>query len=353
MEVHEHFTGGNIIVKGREGQVICVDNDLRDTACEWFYWAFCVEGAAGQTLTFRFPQNRLGYFGPAVSHDLMTWHWLNQKEGDSFTYTFSDREDRVYFAHHMLYHPERFQRFAERNGLQIQTLALSEKGRQIPCVETGPGEKRIVLTARHHACESTGSYVLEGVLEEWMRRPVEGYALFCVPFVDYDGVIDGDQGKNRFPHDHNRDYKADEEAIYSSVAALRNYILKHRVELGFDFHSPWHCGGIRDKCFIVQKRREELSRLNRFGELLEGCMTPDAFPYAHENDYPPDCGWNRSETPTFASFVLQQGGAELAFTLEMAYFGTGEQAFTAEKGVETGRCFARALKRYIQQKAFW
>lgn len=29
-------------------------------------------------------------------------------ENDSFTYTFSKGEDRVYFAHHMLYHPNRF-----------------------------------------------------------------------------------------------------------------------------------------------------------------------------------------------------------------------------------------------------
>lgn len=349
MLIHENFTGGNIVVKSQEENVIYLDNNLRDTTCEWFYWAFCIEGAEGRTLTFRFRENRLGYFGPAVSHDLETWHWLNEKEGDSFCYTFSGQEEKVYFAHDMLYHPGRFRKFAHRHGVKIKTLTLSQKGRPIPCVEMGDGNRKIVLTARHHACESTGSYVLEGVLEELLREPIEGFGIFCVPFVDYDGVVDGDQGKNRFPHDHNRDYQPEEKAIYPSVAEIRRYVLEHPVVFGFDFHSPYHCGGVGDKCFIVQKRKEELPLLNRFGELLEACMTSEAFPYAHENDYPPDFGWNKSTTPTFASFVLEQPSSKLAFTLETAYFGTREYAFTQERGVETGRCFARALRQYVRE----
>ena len=63
MLIHENFTGGNIVVKSQEENVIYLDNNLRDTTCEWFYWAFCIEGAEGRTLTFRFRENRLGYFG--------------------------------------------------------------------------------------------------------------------------------------------------------------------------------------------------------------------------------------------------------------------------------------------------
>lgn len=62
------------------------------------------------------------------------------------------------------------------------------------------------MTARHHACESTGNYVLEGVLEELIKSLPNNLSVMCVPFVDYDGVVNGDQGKNRFQHDHNRDY---------------------------------------------------------------------------------------------------------------------------------------------------
>jgi len=347
MKIHEEFTGGNIIVKSQEDSVIYLDNNLRDTTCEWFYWAFCVEGAAGQTLTFQFGDTRLGYFGPAVSYDLYTWHWLNKKSGNSFTYTFSDTEDKVYFAHHMLYHPKRFEEFASRLGLELKTLAKSKKERHIPYIETGCEDRKIILTARHHACESTGNYVLEGVLEELVLNPIEGFSIFCVPFMDYDGVVDGDQGKNRYPYDHNRDYDKDKEAIYSSVAAVRKYISNKNVVFGFDFHAPYHSGGVRDKCFIVQKRKEDVPKLNKFGELFESCITKEAFQYAHSNDYPPDVGWNKSGTPTFATFVMERETSDLAFALETAYFGTDDNIFTGDHAVETGRCFARALKKYI------
>ena len=351
MLIHENFTGGNIRVLKQDGNVFYVENNLRDTTCDWFYWAFCVEGAAGKMLTFKFRDTRLGYWGPAVSHDLRTWKWLGYKDRDSFTYTFSDEEDKVYFAHHMLYQPARFEAFASYNDVEIRTLALTEKGRKIPYIELSRDQsKKIVLTARHHACESTGNYILEGILDELIHNPLEGYSVFCVPFVDMDGVLDGDQGKNRFPHDHNRDYEPDKEAIYSSVAAIRKYISEENVVFGFDFHSPYHSGGVRDTCFIVQKRKQELHQLNEFGELFEENITSESFQYAHKNDYPPDFGWNKSTTPTFASWVLEKESSELAFTLETAYFGTEDNIFTAEKVIETGRCFARALRKYIKSR---
>lgn len=356
MIIHENFIGGNIKVLKQEENIICLDNNLRDTTCDWFYWAFCVEGAAGKTLTFRFRDTRLGYWGPAVSHDLSTWKWLYRKENDSFTYTFDEKEDKVYFAHHMLYHPARFEAFATSHSLKIKTLAISEKGRQIPYVEWNiqPAivTKKILLTARHHACESTGNYILEGILDELTKKPIEGYSVMCVPFVDYDGVMDGDQGKNRAPHDHNRDYQVDKPAVYTSVAAIRRYIAEENVSFGFDFHAPFHSGGVRDTCFIVQKNKKDLEKLNRFGELFEEYVSKEAFAkdvflYEHANDYPPDFGWNKSDAPTFATHVMKKKTAELAFTLETAYFGTKENIFTVEKAIQTGRCFAKALRKYI------
>ena len=379
ISIHQNFTGGNIRVKKQEGCEVWLENELRDTVCDWFYWAFCIEGAQGQTLTFHFQKNRLGYFGPAVSHDLENWQWLenlccnhtnqNGSEEEYFTYTFGETESKVYFAHHMLYHPARFLQFAHRQNLPVKTLCLSRKGRKIPfTVLKGPadqkgsavpdtsarrngssGQKKIVLTARHHACESTGNYIMEGILEELCKEPIPGFDIFCVPFVDYDGVVDGDQGKARAPHDPNRDYEEDKEAIYPAVKAIRKYIMEEQVLFGFDFHSPWHCGGVRDRCFIVQKAKKVLDRLNLFGTLLEKNMTPRAFGYRHEDDYPPDFGWNHSDDPTFANFVMDMAGtAELAFSLETAYFGSPSNPFSPDGVVENGRCFARALREYIK-----
>ena len=222
MTIHQNFIGGNIHVKEITENTVVLENELRDTVQDWFYWAFCVEGAQGKEITFHFQKNRLGYWGPAVSHDLVHWHWLDSVDKDSFTYRFGENESRVYFAHSMLYHPTRFLDFAAQKGLKVTELCQSRKGRSVPCLQMGNGENSIILTARHHACESTGNYVLEGVLEELTRELPSGVRLLCVPFVDFDGVSDGDQGKSRAPHDHNRDYSYDTTPIYPEVAAIMN-----------------------------------------------------------------------------------------------------------------------------------
>ena len=349
MRIHKQFVGGNIRVVSEEGDTVFLENELRDTVGDWFYWAFCVEEAAGRTVTFRFGPTRLGPFGPAVSRDLVHWQWLDPLDGDSFTYTFSD-DAPVYFAHNMVYPVSRFDTLCEKHGWKKETFCLSARGREIPCITVGAGEKKILLTARHHACESTGSYVLEGVLDALASYLPEDFSIFCVPYMDYDGVLDGDQGKNRAPYDHNRDYAFDADAVHPACAALRRFIDTENIVLAFDFHSPYHCGGANDHCFIVQKDFGRLARINRFGEILAESMTEEAFLYEKAWDHAPGLTWNKDNTPTVIYRVLHRDTADLAFSLETAYFGTENNRFTAERGVETGRCFADAMRTYIRER---
>ena len=352
LRIHSDFTGGNISVLDVTGDVVILDNQLRDTQEDWFYWAFCVENAQGRTLTFRMQQNRVGYFGPAVSHDLISWHWADSADGDSFTYTFGENEDKVYFAHDMLYHPAHFEAFAAQHGLTIAELCKGHKGkgRSVPCVTIGSGSRHVLLTARHHACESTGNYVLEGVLSYLIAHPLPDTTVFCVPFVDYDGVIDGDQGKSRAPYDHNRDYGADVNSIYPECAAIRAYAEAHGCVYGFDFHSPWHLGNENDRVFVVQKNPPKLPALNRFGELFEEeCRAhPEALQYRHADDYPPDTGWNVGKTQCGALMTYRPENL-LAFTLETAYFGTEGNKVSAERMRAMGQCFARALHAFAKE----
>ena len=344
LHIHSQFTGGNIRVKEICDDTVVLENDLRDTTRDWFYWAFCVEGAAGRTLTFQMQPTRLGYWGPAVSHDLAEWHWLDACEGDSFVYHFGAGEDRVYFAHDMLYHPARFTAFCEEHGLKIDTLCQSRKGRSIPCLRLGEGERSIIFTARHHACESTGSYVLEGILEELTATPLENTRILAVPFVDYDGVIDGDQGKDRAPHDHNRDHI--DHPIYPEIRAIRAYAQEHGVHFAFDLHSPYHKGGTNDHIFIVRNMPEKLPRFDAFSEILQGEITPDAMSYAKENDFPPCTRWNQPG-PTFGYTTNSRPECHLAFTLESTYFGTPDNKVSRSRLIALGRCFARAVRKYV------
>lgn len=347
MLIHKDFIGGNILVKETDGNTVVLENELRDTMENWFYWAFCVEDAENETITFKFQQNRLGYFGPAVSYDLVNWHWLDGKDGDSFTYHFNENESKVYFAHSMLYHPDRFLSFAERHGLYAEELCRGYKGSSVPCVKLGEGKRSIILTARHHACESTGNYVLEGVLEELVASPIPDTRILCVPFVDYDGVIRGDQGKRRAPHDHNRDYSTEVESIYPECNKIIEYAEKYGCHYAFDFHSPWHTGGDNDNVFIVQKSKEKLDKLNRFGEIFESFITDDSLKYEHKNDYPPETGWNKS-TNNFGAYMNKRPENEIALTLETTYFGTSENKVSEDGMIKLGHAFAKAIKKYIE-----
>ena len=56
MILHKDFLGGNIKVIEQKGNTFILENEIRDTKGDWFYWAFCVEGAENQTVTFKFNQ---------------------------------------------------------------------------------------------------------------------------------------------------------------------------------------------------------------------------------------------------------------------------------------------------------
>ncbi|MBQ1955777.1 MAG: hypothetical protein II350_08590 [Clostridia bacterium] len=351
MQIHGNFTGGNIRLISADENTVTLENEYRDSYDGWFYWAFCIENAENRTITFKLQKDRLGYFGPAVSHDLKNWSWLGtgarSNEGDSFVYSFAPGENRVYFAHDMLYHPDRFFEFAKKLGLPTEELCTGYKGSSIPAVKFGSGEISIVLTARHHACEATGSYVLEGVLEELYTKPIPNTKIFCVPFVDFEGVIRGDQGKDRSPHDHNRDYlPLRENSIYPECIAIMDYVIQNKCHYAFDFHSPWHIGGRNDKVFIV-KNPVHNDIIHGFSEIFEKKISEGSMKYSPADDIAAGEDWN-----VFAyncsNFMSSRKENKLAFSLETAYFGTEDNVISAEKAIELGRCFVAALREYIE-----
>ncbi len=347
------FEGANLKVLSASRNEAKIDVELRDTVGDWFFWCFRVRGAAGKTIKFKFPNNaRVGYFGAAVSYDLKNWHWQYEDSGHNgseFEYSFAEDEDEVYFAHDMVYRPERFFRFANGHGFEIKEWCKSEKGRSVPYIEFGEGKETILLTARHHACESTGNYVLEGVLKALKNNLSDKFRVICVPFVDYDGVMDGDQGKNRNNHDHNRDYIESESPRYASVARIRELAECEKVRFAFDFHSPWHLGGANDTVFIpIKHYGDALKRITRFSNIFEEASADSGFPHFAYDNFLPDVDWNKYGAPCFGTFWGRRG-AELSFTLETAYFTASGIRFDTEKAVETGENFVNALTKYTER----
>ncbi len=357
IEISQDFSGGNIRVLKIDGNTVYLSNEDRGTEGGYFYWSFSAHGAQGQTVRFVFDHNeRIGFYGAAVSHDNNNWHWQYDDgghQGAEFIYSFSDDEDTVYFAHSMQYRAERIFDFIRKNSLKTDTLCVSKGGRNIPCFSIGNGSKHIVLTSRHHACEATGTYVLEGVLAALIENPIPDTTVFCVPMVDYDGVCTGDHGKCRQPHDHNRDYVVGENAVYPEVEAIRKYIDTHNVILGCDFHSPHHSGPAQgpgsesNKVFIMEKDCPENAEIIAFSELFENSILPGSMFYSHlDNVSSKNRVWLEKNVPNFCEYVMQKG---TGITLETAYFGTGASKFSEERAILLGKSFKLAIEKYLER----
>lgn len=346
MYIHNLFPGGNIHIEKIEQNTIYLERELRDTEDDWFYWAFCVEGAANRTVTFRFSSpNRVGRFGPAVSTDLFHWHWLDAPTiGEAFTYTFGENENCTYFTHDMLYQPSRFTTFCAQHGLVEQYFCTSVSGQELPCVRFGSGDKWILLTARHHACEATGSYVLEGVVETLLPILPKEFSVLIVPFIDLDGVVHGDQGKNRLPHDHNRDYT--DAPIYAVIDTLMKFGQNHELVYTFDFHSPWHMWEQNDHVFLSRSTEAMEKETDRFAAFLREETAGQTLHYDRVHDVGPNEQWNDETSPNSKNYFAKQSTVRLTATLETPYFGLPEAKVSQPALVELGHSFARAILRY-------
>jgi len=253
------FPGGNVLVKQIDGLNVELAPDLRGGR-DWFYWAFQATARQAGEVTFTFPpkvagalNGAVGNHGPAIStDDGKTWSWMGTAsavtQGRSFRYRFTRAGESVRFAVTIPYLQRDLDAFIARNKgnphLAVQGLTRSLKGRDVRLIQIGQpaeGARAVLMTGRHHACESMASFLLEGVMQAAIADTPEGadfrrrYVLYVVPLVDTDGVEDGDQGKWRKPHDHNRDYA---DSIYPEVKAIKALADAKAIRILLDFHCP-------------------------------------------------------------------------------------------------------------------
>ena len=185
-------------------------------------------------------------------------------------------------------------------------------------------------------------------LGRWFRENVE---LMVIPFMDKDGVEDGDQGKNRQPHDHNRDYL--DESIYASVAALRKRVPEWsagRLRIALDMHCPTLGGGGNEQLvFVGQPDPGQWAQLQEFSRLLERYQQG---PLMHQGKHnlPWGQGWNNLKEPkTFSSWASQLPGVRFAATIEIPYANAGGQAVTADSARALGHDLALSMQHFLQQ----
>ncbi len=370
--VDANYPGGNIVVQRIEADTVQVRPDLRDTNGWWFYWGFRVRGAQERTLTFQLGDpGPVGVRGPAVSVDggeNWSWYRTETTTDSSFTYTFAEDAKDVRFCLAMPYQAKDLQWFLARYQgnphLRVEELCQTTKGRSVERLHLGQLDGnapfRVLLTARHHACEMMASYVLEGALAailaptddgRWFQQNVE---VLAVPFMDKDGVEDGDQGKNRRPRDHNRDYAG--TSIYPSVAQLRKFVpewSQGKLLAAVDLHCPYIHGRYNEVIYMVGNADPSMWRQQcRFGRILED-IQQGPLVYRASDNLPFGIAWNTasnfSQGKSFCTWASELKGIRLATTFEIPYANAGGRAVTADSARIFGQSLAKAIRHYLEQ----
>lgn len=377
LAIDASFPGGNIIVDSIEGDTVKLHQDLRDTSSWWFWWNFRVRGAAGRTLRFQFAgASPIGVHGPAYSVDGgVSWSWLgaDHVHGAGFSFAFGADVGAVRFAFAVPYQLADYKRFLEQHQratqtglLTPETLCTTDMGRDVPMLRVRqPGSNpphRILLTARHHACETMASYVLEGLLDTALSHTDTGTSLrqnteiVAVPMVDFDGVEEGDQGKNRRPRDHNRDY--DKTSVHDETRAIRQLVEKWppgSLLVAIDLHCPWIRGLHNESIYMVGSADEAIAwQQSRFADILQKSQTGSVI-FDPADNVPFGTSWNTAANFTqgmsFSRWAGRQPGIQLATTFEIPYANAGGQAVTPATAREFGHDLAVALAQYLAGSA--
>ena len=360
---------GNIQVVSVNGHDVELDVELRDTSTDWFYWCFKVKFPEKGLYRFRFTRGgKVGTRGPAVSRDGgKSWKWLDAATHESdreFEYTCNEPGEELIFCQTMQYLQNNWEtflaEFSDHGAMHPGTLCQSRKGRDVELLTIREGNPKtsILLTSRHHAGETMATHALEGFLRAVLADDAFGrsfrqrFAVFAVPFTDKDGVEDGDQGKNRIPHDHARDYQ--EPGIYPETIALRKLLDREKPAFVLDLHCPWIRGGeTNEVSYMVGTGIEHLDReMDRFADLLEAERIPQA-PYFKKNVIPFGTSWNTAQNYTQGK-TIKHYAAGLPFvrnaqTIEIPFANFGEATVDRNAMLAYGASLARAVYRYLTE----
>ena len=364
--IDKNLPAGNIVFERMVGDTIYVHQELRGSKKAWFYWAFRAQGCQGKRLTFVFTKSfALCERGPLVSLDKgKSYEYLAEQGAtpNQFTFTFPDNAKEVWFYECHPYTPQMWESFlaANRVNAKFETgvICKSRKGRDVPffrmTTANAVPKKSIFLTARHHCSEAPATYVMEGLvaaffedseLGNWLRENIE---ITVVPFVDLDGAIEGDQGKHRLPHDHNRDYT---EFLYPETAAVASLMAEMEPQIFIDFHNPKLYKYNDNYIYTPYKEFHGIEELN-FSALMEKYQEGD-LNYKQTDNMPFGVSWNTSANYTDGKTITKWASdnikdIEIARTIEIPFAYANGKLVYPDKMRKFGHSMARALRAYVE-----
>ncbi len=220
---------------------------------------------------------------------------------------------------------------------------------------TAPAETdkpAVYLTARHHAGETPGSWVLEGVLrrvasDAELARSVTWWA---VPFVDLDDVVSGSYGKDPWPHDTNRGYgrvqrRVEAKAIMADVVRIKR---ASRNMLLLDLHAPSH----REQDSYVPLRGWDFETpidetAQAIAEVYHARIPEEIrSPIAHKTPKP--AGEARILGMSSVRWGREMLGIDAA-TVETSYQGNGKVYYTIDDYRRLGSALADAAAQWVRR----
>lgn len=352
----QNFEGGNYKLNYRGNDVIEISPDLRDTRGTWFYWNFKATSDTDRTVTFKLSgcDVLIGNSGVLYSTDEgESWNYMSETaKGTEFSYDF-EAGKTVWFTCVMPYQLSDLNNYLDKikdkKNVEISTLCESEEGREVPLIVVGDksAEKAVFFTARHHSCESTASYMLEGIVDYLISvsdtSPIfDDYCFYIVPMVDIDGVVNGDQGKERMPHDHNRDYV---DGLYAPVRGVKALAETLDVEFAMDIHCPY----LQDYGPYFSYSTDVEDAVLKLHNMLIAASTADTTP----NKILYEDGWNRPDPATsnaqMKGWFNRIAGASFAATFEIPYSGDVGDEYTPERMISFGELTADTILDYLSE----
>jgi hypothetical protein len=229
----------------------------------------------------------------------------------------------------------------------LQTLCLSPQQRAVPIFVTHaprPDAPLIWVQARSHAFESHSSHVAEALIH-WLlgdeARPLRERAVVCVvPMIDVDAVAAGSGGKERTPHDPNRDYSIDHYPQVRSIKQrLQQLTQSHRLRIFIDLHSPWfHTLSL---WFIGRQTPEHVAPIaERFPRILDRIQAANSWHHELRPQKPRAEQVGPVEPRTSTAWAKRLSPDAIAMTMEIPHHVDGHGRSITPQGLVD---YARAL----------
>lgn len=364
------FPAANAVIEGVTpidgGCEMALRPDQRNGSERWFWWHVGWRADGPQRLRLRFAEpNCLTSLGAVwTADDGATWRRVLPDAGPGESLTIDLPAAGVYrMALAVPYLRRDLLAWLERRQgqglLRHDVIAASRKGRPLDRLIVGRDDAphRVSVACRHHACECMASFAVEGLLDAWLDEPALAWlrshaAAWVVPLVDIDGVEDGDSGKARRPHDHNRDYQ---ERLYPETQAIASQLPAWAGEawrIALDLHCPWIRGQHNEHVYLVDGPEPAIAQRNlEFARQIEAA-DDSGLAYRADQTLAWGVAWNTAPVERVTShsrWSATMPGIWVAASMEIPYAIANAQEVTPDRCRRLGRALALAIQQTLQK----